>query len=92
LANGDDYSDEDYELYGNLLDQGVDPDEYTIIYDDYGDIIIEGTFSDLYEQTLTTGEEFEEFYGEYTITDLIYDLEIAYDIEWDWDTWRELYG
>lgn len=93
MPDGDGYySDEDYELYGNLLDQGVDPEEYTIIYDDFGDVLIEGTFEDLYEQTLMTAEEFEELYGDYTITDLILDLEVAYDIEWDWDTWRELYG
>jgi len=93
VANGyDDYSDEDYDYYGSLLDQGVDPDEWTTIYDDYGDVLIEGTFEDLYEQSLMTAEEFEGIYGDYTITDLIYDLELAYDIEWDWDTWRELYG
>jgi hypothetical protein len=92
VANDDYYSDEDYDLYGNLLDQGVDPDEYTIIYDDFGDVLVEGTFADLYEQTLIGAEDFEGIYGDYTITDLIYDLEIAYDIEWDWDTWRSMYG
>jgi hypothetical protein len=93
VPNGDDYySDEDYDLYGNLLDQGVDPDQYTTIYDDYGDIIIEGTFEDLYEYTLIGAEDFEELYGDYSIRDLIQDLEVIYDVEWDWDTWRELYG
>lgn len=93
MANDDDYSDEDYEYFGNLLDQGIDPDEYTTLVDDDGYVIDEGTFGDFYENTLLTAEEFAEIYGEdYTITDLIYDLELAYDIEWDWDTWRELYG
>jgi hypothetical protein len=86
------YSDEDYLLYGNLLDQGVDPDENTIIYDDYGNILIEGTFSDLYDLTLVGSEEFEALYGDYMISELITDLENLYDIEWDWDTWRSLYG
>lgn len=93
MANGDDYSDEDYAYYGNLLDQGVDPDEYTTIYNEYGEVLAEGTFSELYEETLLTAEEFYEFYGDdYTITDLIQDLEYLYDIEWDWQTWRSLYG
>lgn len=92
MANDDYYSDEDYDFYGNLLDQGVDPDEYTTILDPWGDVVIEGTFSDLYEETLMTAEEFEDLHGDYTITDLIQDLEMIYEIEWDWDTWRELYG
>lgn len=92
MANGDYYSDEDYELYGNLLDQGVDPTEYTTIYDDFGGILIEGTFEDLYELTLIGNEEFEALYDDYMISELITDLENAYDIEWDWDTWRSLYG
>lgn len=92
MANGDDYSDEDYALYGNLLDQGIDPDEYTIVYDEYGNVLIEGTFDYIYGETLQTAEEFEEYYGDYTITELIQDLEMIYDIEWDWQTWRSLYG
>jgi len=93
VANGDDYySDEDYDTYGNLLDQGVDPEEWTTIYNYDGTVLIEGTFSEIYEETLQTAEEFEALYGDYTITDLINDLEIAFDIEWDWDTWRSLYG
>lgn len=89
----DDYSDEDFKYYGNLLDQDVDLDEYTTIQDEFGNTIIEGTFEDLYNETFYTSEEFYEIYGdEYSITDLIHDLELIYDIEWDWATWRELYG
>jgi len=92
VANGDDYSEEDYLLYGNLLDQGVDPDEYTIIYDDFGNVLIEGTFADLYDLTLIGSDDFEALYDDYMISELIVDLENAYDVEWDWDTWRSLYG
>lgn len=93
MANGnDDFDPDDLAYFGNLLDQGVDPTEYTTIYDAYGDVLAEGTFEDLYNDSLLTAEEFEQIYGDYTITDLIYDLEMAYDIEWDWETWRELYG
>jgi len=92
VANDDDYySDEDYDLYGNLLDQGVDPDEWTTIYNYDGSILMEGTFADLYDLTLIGSEDFEELFGDYMISELIADLENAYDIEWDWATWRSLY-
>lgn len=93
MADYEDYTDEDFAYYGNLLDQGIDPDDYTTITDEYGDTIIEGSFEDLYNETFLTQEEFAEIYGEdYFITDLIHDLEAIYDIEWDWETWREIYG
>lgn len=87
----DDFDPEDLEFYGSLLDQGVDPDDYVTITDEFGDVVLEGTFADLYDQTFMGAEEFAELYGDYTITDLIEDLEYAFDIEWDWETWRENY-